>query len=108
MPNIEEIYDNVEVFISNLEILLTKNIFKGKFQQEVKTLGTELYKLCKVKQFKIDSSEILSMPSFVDLFYHTPKKSQGLRDYISHKRIHRAFGQECHLNQTCRDNRIRV
>ena len=67
MPNIEEIYDNVEVFISNLEILLTKNIFKGKFQQEVKTLGTELYKLCKVKQFKIDSSEILSMPSFVDL-----------------------------------------
>lgn len=77
MTNLEELYNNLEDFISNFEILLTKNIFNGVFQQEVKIFGSELYKLCKQKQFAIDSSEILSMPSFVDLFKHTPKQSQG-------------------------------
>ena len=46
MPNFEELYDNLEDFISNLEILLTKNIFHGEFQQAVKNFGTELFNLC--------------------------------------------------------------
>lgn len=32
MINYEELYDNLEDFISNLEIRLTKNVFNGEFQ----------------------------------------------------------------------------
>lgn len=77
MTNFEELYDNLEDFISNLEILLTKNIFNGKFQQEVKTFGSELFNLCKHKQFNIDSADIFALPSFVEIFNHSPKLSQG-------------------------------
>jgi hypothetical protein len=41
MINHEELYDNLEEFISNLKIRLTKNIFRGEFQQEVKSFGAE-------------------------------------------------------------------
>lgn len=77
MTNLEEIYDNLEDFISNLEIRLTKNIFNGEYQQEVKSFGVELLNLCKFKQFNIEPSDILATPSFVELFNHTPKQSQG-------------------------------
>ena len=77
MPNFEELYDNLEDFISNLEILLTKNIFHGEFQQTIKNFGTELFTLCKQKQFNIESVNILTLPSFVELYNHTPKQSQG-------------------------------
>jgi hypothetical protein len=77
MINYEELYDNLEDFISNLEIRLTKNIFGGEFQQEVKSFGSELFNLCKHKQFDIESVDILALPSFVELFNHTPKQSQG-------------------------------
>ena len=77
MTNFEELYDNLEDFISNLEILLTKNIFHGEFQQAVKNFGTELFNLCKQKQFNIESADILALSSFVELFSHTPKQSQG-------------------------------
>ena len=75
MTNFEELYDNLNDFISNFEILLTKNIFHGEFQQEVKNFGTELFNLCKQKQFNIESADILALPSFVVLFNHTPKQS---------------------------------
>lgn len=77
MENFEELYDNLEDFISNLEIRLTKNIFGGEFQQEVKSFGSELFNLCKHKQFNIESTDILALPSFVELFNYTPKQSQG-------------------------------
>lgn len=77
MINYEELYDNLEDFISNLEIRLTKNIFDGEFQQEVKSFGSELFNLCKHKQFNVESADILTLPSFVELFNHTPKQSQG-------------------------------
>ncbi|HFI0593241.1 TPA: hypothetical protein ACGOY2_000017 [Streptococcus suis] len=77
MENFEELYDNLEDFISNIEILLTKNIFHGEFQQTVKNFGTELFNLCKQKQFNIESADILALPSFVELFNHTPKQSKG-------------------------------
>ena len=57
MENFEELYDNLEDFISNIEILLTKNIFHGEFQQTVKNFGTELFNLCKQKQFNIESAD---------------------------------------------------
>ena len=76
MPNFEELYDNLEDFISNLEILLTKNIFNGEFQQAVKNFGTELFNLCKQKQFNIESVDILNMTSFIELFAHTPIQSR--------------------------------
>jgi hypothetical protein len=77
MINYEELYDNLEDFISNLEIRLTKNIFDGEFQQKVKAFGSELFNFCKHKQFDIESADILALPSFVELFNHTPKTSQG-------------------------------
>ena len=76
MPNFEELYDNLEDFISNLEILLTKNIFHGEFQQAVKNFGTQLFNLCKQKQFNIESVDILNMTSFIELFAHTPIQSR--------------------------------
>lgn len=77
MINYEELYNNLEDFISNLEIRLTKNIFDGEFQQEVKSFGSELFNLCKHKHFNIKSADILNMTSFIELFNHTPKQSQG-------------------------------
>ena len=72
----EELYDNLYDFIKNFEILLTKNIFNGEFQQEIKTFGNELHKLCEQKHFNVDFSDILAMTSFVELLNHTPNKSQ--------------------------------
>ena len=39
----DELYENLYDFIKNFEILLTKNIFNGEFQQEIKTFGNELH-----------------------------------------------------------------
>lgn len=76
MINYEELYDNLEVFISNLEILLTKNIFNGDFQQEIKNFGTELFNICKQRKFNVVLTDIQSTSSFIELFNHTPKQSQ--------------------------------
>ena len=76
MLNFEELYDNLKDFISNLEILLTKNIFHGEFQQAVKNFGTELFNLCKQKQFNLESVDILNMTSFIELFAYTPIQSR--------------------------------
>ena len=76
MSNFEELYDNLKDFISNLEILLTKNIFHGEFQQAVKNFGTELFNLCKQKQFNLESVDILNMTSFIELFAYTPIQSR--------------------------------
>jgi hypothetical protein len=56
---------------------LTKNFFNGIFQQEVNFFGTELFNLCKQKQFHIESADIFAMPSFTELFNRTPKQTQG-------------------------------
>ena len=44
----EEIYDILKDFISNYEVLLTKNFFAGEFQPAIQNFENELFKLCQL------------------------------------------------------------
>lgn len=77
MNNLDEQYENLYDFIKNLEILLQKNIFDNQKIEEISVFGKDVLNLCKSREFNINSNDLLSLNSFVELFMKANDSSKG-------------------------------
>lgn len=77
MENLDEQYENLFDFIKNLEILIRKNVFDNRHIEEISIFGNEVMNLCKSKKFNINSNDLLSLDSFVELFMKANDSSKG-------------------------------
>lgn len=64
-------------FIKNLEILIQKNVFDNKKCEEISVFGKEVLNLYKTREFNINSNDLLSLNSFVELFMTANESSKG-------------------------------
>ena len=77
MENLDEQYENLYGLIKNLEILIQKNVFDNKKSEEISVFGKEILNLCKSREFNINSNDLLSLNSFVELFMKANESSKG-------------------------------
>ena len=77
MNNLDEQYKNLYDFIKNLEILLQKNVFDNQKLEEISVFGKDVLNLCKSREFNINSNDLLSLNSFVELFMKANDSSKG-------------------------------
>ncbi len=77
MENLDEQYENLYDFIKNLEILIQKNVFDNQRIEEISVFGKDVLNLCKSREFNIDSNDLLSLNSFVELFMKANESSKG-------------------------------
>ena len=80
MENLDEQYENLYDFVKNLEILIQKNVFDNQRIEEISIFGNEVMNLCKSKKFNINSNDILSLNSFVELFM---KANETSKEYLT-------------------------
>lgn len=79
LENLDEQYENLYDFINNLEILIQKNIFDNQKIEEISAFGKDILNLCKSRKSNINSNDLLSLNSFVELFMRTREPS---KDYL--------------------------
>ena len=77
MNNLDDQYENLYSFIKNLEILLQKNVFDNQKIEEISAFGKDVLNLCKSREFNINSNDLLSLNSFVELFMKANDSSKG-------------------------------
>ena len=77
MENLDEQYENLYDFIKNLEILIQKNVFYNQRIEEISVFGKDVLNLCKSREFNINSNDLLSLNSFVELFMKANESSKG-------------------------------
>lgn len=77
MENLDEQYENLYDFIKNLEILIQKNVFDNQRIEEISVFGKDVLNLCKSREFNINSNDLLSLNSFVELFMKENESSKG-------------------------------
>ena len=77
MNKLDEQYENLYDFIKNLEILLQKNVFDNQKIEEISVFGKDVLNLCKTREFNINSNDLLSLNSFVELFMKANDSSKG-------------------------------
>mgnify|MGYP000303932176 CR=1 FL=1 len=77
MNNLDEQYENLYDFIKNLETLLQKNVFDNQKIEEISVFGKDVLNLCKTREFNINSNDLLSLNSFVELFMKANESSKG-------------------------------
>jgi len=77
MNNLDEQYENLYDFIKNLEILLQKNVFDNQKLEEISVFGKDVLNLCKSREFNINSNDLLSLNSFIELFMKANESSKG-------------------------------
>lgn len=77
MNKLDEQYENLYDFIKNLEILLQKNVFDNQKIEEISVFGKDILNLCKTREFNINSNDLLSLNSFVELFMKANDSSKG-------------------------------
>lgn len=77
MNNLDEQYENLYDFIKNLEILLQKNVFDNQKIEEISVFGKDVLNLCKTREFNINSNDLLSLNSFVEMFMKANESSKG-------------------------------
>lgn len=77
MNNLDEQYENLYDFIKNLEILLQKNVFDNQKIEEISVFGKDVLNLCKSREFNINSNDLLSLNSFIELFMKANESSKG-------------------------------
>lgn len=77
MNKLDEQYENLYDFIKNLEILLQKNVFDNQKIEEISVFGKDILNLCKTREFNINSNDLLSLNSFVELFMKANESSKG-------------------------------
>ena len=77
MNKLDEQYENLYDFIKNLEILLQKNVFDNQKIEEISVFGKDVLNLCKSREFHINSNNLLSLNSFVELFMKANETSKG-------------------------------
>ena len=77
MNKLDEQYENLYDFIKNLEILLQKDVFDNQKIEEISVFGKDILNLCKTREFNINSNDLLSLNSFVELFMKANESSKG-------------------------------
>lgn len=77
MENLDKQYENLYDFIKNLEILIQKNVFDNQRIEEISVFGKDVLNLCKSREFNINSNDLLSLNSFVELFMKANESSKG-------------------------------
>lgn len=77
MNNLNEQYENLYDFIKNFEILIQKNVFDNQKIEEISVFGKDVLNLCKSREFNINSNDLLSINSFVELFMKANDASKG-------------------------------
>ena len=77
MNNLDEQYENLYDFVKNLEILIQKNVFDNQRIEEISVFGKDVLNLCKSREFNINSNDLLSLNSFVELFMKANESSKG-------------------------------
>jgi hypothetical protein len=77
MNKLDEQYENLYDFIKNLEILLQKNVFDNQKIEEISVFGKDILNFCKSREFNINSNDLLSLNSFVELFMKANDSSKG-------------------------------
>lgn len=77
MNDLDEQYENLYDFIKNLEILLQKNVFDNQKLEEISVFGKDVLNLCKSREFNINSNDLLSLNSFIELFMKANEPSKG-------------------------------
>ena len=71
MQNLDELFENLNEFVKNFEILIQKNVFNNQYNDELRNFGNDIISLCKSKRFNITSNNLLSLDSFNELFAKT-------------------------------------
>ena len=77
MENLDKQYENLYDFIKNLEILIQKNVFDNQRIEEISVFGKDVLNLCKSREFNINSNDLLSLNSFIELFMKANESSKG-------------------------------
>ena len=77
MENLDEQYENLYDFIKNFEILIQKNVFSNQRIEEISIFGNEVMNLCRSKKFNINSNNLLSLDSFVELLIKATDSTKG-------------------------------
>lgn len=77
MENLDEQYENLYDFIKNFEILIQKNVFSNQRIEEISIFGNEVMNLCRSKKFNINSNDLLSLDSFVELLIKATDSTKG-------------------------------
>lgn len=76
MQNLNELFENLNEFVKNFEILIQKNVFNNQYNDELRNFGNDIISLCKSKRFNITSNDLLSLNSFNELFAKTNVSSK--------------------------------
>ncbi|WP_218768315.1 hypothetical protein [Streptococcus dysgalactiae] len=76
----QELLDNLQDELYNLEIRISKNVFKGETPSELKKFVADFLKICEQKEFDVTFELIESLPSHSLLLEQTPTASV---DYVS-------------------------
>ena len=77
MQNLDELFENLNEFVKNFEILIQKNVFNNQYNDSLRNFGNDIISLCKSKRFNITSNDLLSLDSFNELFMKTNVSSKG-------------------------------
>ena len=77
MQNLDELFENLNEFVKNFEILIQKNVFNNQYNDSLRNFGNDIISLCKSKRFNITSNDLLSLDSFNELFTKTNVSSKG-------------------------------
>ena len=77
MQNLDELFENLNEFVKNFEILIQKNVFNNQYNDSLRNFGNDIISLCKSKRFNITSNDLLSLDSFNNLFTKTHASSKG-------------------------------
>jgi len=76
MQNLDELFENLNEFVKNFEILIQKNVFNNQYNDELRNFRNDIISLCKSKRFNITSNDLLSLDSFNELFAKTNVSSK--------------------------------
>lgn len=76
MQNLDELFENLNEFVKNFEILIQKNVFNNQYNDNLRNFGNDIISLCKSKRFNITSNDLLSLDSFNELFTKTNVSSK--------------------------------
>lgn len=76
MQNLDELFENLNEFVKNFEILIQKNVFNNQYNNNLRNFGNDIISLCKSKRFNITSNDLLSLDSFNELFTKTNVSSK--------------------------------
>lgn len=76
----QELLDNLQDELYNLEIRISKNVFKGGTPSELKKFVADFLKICEQKEFDVAFEVIESMSSHTLLLEQTPLASV---EYVS-------------------------